>query len=186
MIRRALVILVVPLGLLGLAAPAAAQTSKEAPGRIAPARATSACLGTVSSTTCAAETLLACLTRGDAALCQAVGAAVAARPADEPPLQSEYVIERESLIRPEDVSEDLRDVEWYKPGYALIEILRRNCPAAQADCAGEAWDDLQVYLRQAPSGPPAWEAVHWRSDSEPDIGPDIPEAFLRKPPAAAE
>ena len=28
-----------------------------------------------------------------------------------------------SSDRPEDVTEDLREVEWFKPGYALVEAV---------------------------------------------------------------
>jgi hypothetical protein len=156
--------------------------SKESPGRIGPTATTSQCIGTLATPACAAETLLVCLTRGDAALCRAVGAAAAPRPAGEP-LQTEYVLERISIIQADDVTDDLRDVEWFKPGYALVEALRRACPAVNPDCQDEPWDDLQVYLRQRPGVAPAsWEVVYWRSDSEPDMSPELPDDFV-KPPA---
>ncbi len=107
---------------------AMAQTSKEAPGRIGPEAATSTCLGAPATPACATETLLACLARGDAALCRAVGAATPPRSGE--PQQTEYVMERVSLIRPEDVTDDLRDLDWFKPGYALVEAQRRACPAS--------------------------------------------------------
>lgn len=178
--------LTVTVAVLLLALPAfnlsaGAQTSKESPGRITPVSATSACIGGATTPSCATETLLACLTRGDAALCRAVSAAAPPRPAGEP-MQTEYVLERVSIIRVEDISDDLRDVEWFKPGYALVEALRRACPAASASCEDESWDDLQVYLRQRPGAEPAqWEIVYWRSDSEPDVSPELPDDFLRKP-----
>jgi hypothetical protein len=164
-----------------LASPAAAQTSKETPGRITPTDATSRCLGTPRTPSCGAETLVGCLTRADPALCRAVAAATPPRSGE--PMQVEYVIERESLIRPEDITEDMRDLDWYKPGYALVEMLHRACPATQTVC-DETWDDVQVYLRRAAADEARWEVVHWRSDTEPDVGPDLPEAFLRKEPAS--
>jgi hypothetical protein len=169
---------------LGLFAPAApAQMSKESPGRIGPAATTSVCLGTPTTPACAAETLLACLTRSDTALCRAVGAATPPRSAVDP-LQTEYVIERVSIIQPDDVTDDLRDVEWFKPGYALVEALRRACSATNPDCQDELWDDLQVYLRQRLGATPAaWEVVYWRSDSEPDMSPELPDDFVKPPPA---
>lgn len=181
---RAVSLLAALLGGLVLAAPAAgpalAQSSKDKPGRVTPTETTSRCLGTPRSPVCGAETLVACLTRGEAGLCRAVAAPTPARSAE--PMQVEYVIERESIIRPEDVTEDMRDLDWYKPGFALVEMLHRACPASQAAC-DETWDDLQVYLRRAPADEGRWEVVHWRSDTEPDRGPDLPEAFLRKEPA---
>lgn len=175
--RRAVVLLAALL----LAAPAAAQTSKENPGRVTPSNATSACLGTPRTPVCGAETLIACLARGDAALCRTVAASAPVRGADV--IQVEYVIERESVIRPEDITEDTRDLDWYKPGFALIEMLHRSCPAAQPTC-DDTWDNLQIYLRRVPGDDTRWEIVHWRSDSEPDIGPDLPEMFLRREPAS--
>lgn len=164
-----------------LALPVAAQTSKESPGRITPTAATSACIGGAATPNCAAETFLACLTRGDMTLCRAVNAAVPQRAAGEP-IQTEYVLERSSLIRPEDVTEDLRDVEWFKPGFALVEAQRRVCPADIASCADESWEDLQVYLRRRDDAATvAWDVIHWRSDSEPDMAPELPDDFTRKP-----
>jgi|GEM_PF-1613727 len=169
-----------------LASPALAQTTsvaqatRDKPGRIAPDAATSACLGQPSTPACAAETLFACLTRGDAALCRTVGMMAPARSTAEPQ-QTEYVTERVSIIRPEDVTEDLRDLDWFKPGYALVEAQRRACPASAASCDGESWDDVQVYLRQRPgAAAPTWEIVHWRSESEPDVPQDLLEDPQRK------
>ena len=90
----------------------------------------------------------------------------------------EYLIERVTVIRPEDITEELRDVDWFKPGYTLVEIRRRHCPA-DAACGSEAWDDLQVYLR--PRGD-AWEVVSWRSEAEPEGAPEIPDAFRPQGP----
>jgi hypothetical protein len=165
-------------------APAVAQTSKDAPGRLTPTGATSACLGQPTTPICAAETLLACLARSEARLCRAIGLAPPAPVPDGVP-QIEYVIERVSVIRPADVTDDLKDLEWYKPGYTLIELLRRSCPATQADCGDESWDGVQVYLRNRGGGAaPHWEVVHWRSDAEQDVAPQEPENFQEpKPPA---
>lgn len=161
-----------------LAAPALAQASRDKPGHITPTTATSVCIGGTSTPICAAETLLACLARNDDTLCRRVGAVPPARHmGNAGQIQIDYVIVRVSVIRPEDITEDTRDLDWYKPGYTLIEMDRRACPATQARCdSDEDWDDLQVYLRPgAASG--TWEVVTWRSESEPDLAPDIPDAF---------
>jgi hypothetical protein len=161
--------------------PAAAQTSKETPGRVTPDRATSACLGNATSPTCAAETLLACLTRGDTALCRTINVAAPPRPASE--MQAEYVVERVSVIRQEDVTDDLRDVEWFKPGYTLIEAQRRTCQASHDTCGEENWEDLQVYLRPRPGSAPAlWDVIYWRSESEPDVPQELLDDATRKAP----
>jgi hypothetical protein len=154
-------------------APAAAQTkpAEAKVGLVAPGAATSLCIGSATSPVCMAETLLACFARAEAGLCAKVGADPHAG-RREPGL-IEYVIERVNVIRAEDVTEDMRDVDWFKAGYTLVELRRRNCPAA-AGCAGEPWDDLQVYLRPRGS---AWEMVAWRGESEPEGAPEIPDAY---------
>ena len=152
--------------LLALAAPAGAN-----PARVAPGVATSACIGEASSARCAAETLIACLARAERALCQRVGATVEA---GLQPRLVEYVIERESVIRPDQISEDLRDVAWFKPGYVLVEVQLRACAPRLAACEEEEWEELQIYLRPRDA---RWEVVAWRASAEPDRPAELPEAF---------
>ncbi len=161
------------------ALPAAAQKSRDNPGHITPDRATSTCIGSAATPVCAAETLLACLARADDTLCRRVGAQPPARPVGNAgKIQVDYVIVRVSVIRPEDITDDTRDLDWYKPGYTLIEMDRRACPADQPSCTGTDWDDLQVYLRRAGDGTaPTWDIAAWRSESEPDLAPEIPDSF---------
>lgn len=163
-----------------LLAAHALAASKPAPNaeiaRIGPADATSACIGDAASQRCAAETLLACLARAEPALCRKVGLADI-RGVPREPGAIEYVIERVSVIRAADVTEELRDVEWFKPGFALVEIIRRPCQAAGA-CGEEPWDAVQVYLRPVDG---RWEVVTWRGETEPDDLPEIPD--LSRAPA---
>jgi hypothetical protein len=163
---------------LVMASTATAQeTSVDRPGRIAATAATSTCLGEPRSPQCAAETLLACLTRAEARLCRAVGITDVPPPAE--PIQTEYVIERVSVIRPEDVTDDLRGLDWFKPGFALIEVLRRTCPAAMRACLDEEWEEIQVYAKPAGG---RWEIVTWRGENQPDGVPDIPDTYRPPPP----
>ncbi len=147
--------------------------------RIAPGGATSDCLGAPSSPKCAAETLLACLARNDTALCRAVGID-AARAIDRRGAAAsssatvEYIIDRITVIRPEDVTEDQAGLDWFKPGFAMVEIQRRGCPLDIEACVEEPWEDFQVVLR--PRGQ-RWEVVIWRVDTEPDSAPELPEKF---------
>lgn len=159
--------------------PAWAQSSRDNPGHITPDGATSRCIGSAATPVCAAETLLACLARADDSLCRQVGATPPARPVGNAgKIQIDYVIVRVSVIRPEDITDDTRELDWYKPGYTLIEMDRRACPAEQASCSGDDWDDLQVYLRRRTDGAtPTWEVAAWRSESEPDLAPEIPDSF---------
>ncbi len=170
-----------PLVLFALAlqtAPAAAQASRDQPGHITPATATSTCIGAATTAVCAAETLLACLARDEESLCRRVGATPPARRlANAGAIQVDYVVVRVSVIRAADITDDTRDLDWYKPGYTLIEMDRRACPAARTGCDSDSWDDLQVYLRREAGTERGWQIVAWRSESEPDLAPDIPDAF---------
>jgi hypothetical protein len=170
---RAFLFTVVAISLAGMAtAQAYAQPKPPAEkiGRIGPAQATSGCIGSASSPVCSTETLLACFARAEPALCAKVGAD--ARAVGRQPGAIEYWIERVSEIRAEDITEDLRDIEWFKAGYTLVELRRRGCAAA--GCTDESWEDMQVYLR--PRGA-LWEIVAWRGDLEQESAPEVPENF---------
>lgn len=171
------------IAVVAFVAPAFAQTSRSAPGHITPATATSTCIGAATTAVCAAETLLACLARGDESLCRKVGAAPPGRRIEKAGrIQIDYVVVRVSVIRPEDITDDTRDLDWYKPGYTLIEMDRRACPAERARCDSDEWDDLQVYLKRGTDAERPWQVVAWRSESEPDLAPEIPDGF-QPPPA---
>jgi hypothetical protein len=155
-----------------LAGAALAQSKRPAEpiARIGPGQTTSACIGSTTSPVCSTETLLACVARAEPALCARVGAD--ARTAGREPSLIEYLIERVSEIRAEDITEDLKDVDWFKAGYALVELRRRGCAAD--GCKDESWEDMQVYLR--PRGA-AWEIVAWRGDLEQEGAPEVPDNF---------
>lgn len=155
----------------------AQETSIDKPGRISASAATSTCLADPRTPQCATETLLACLTRAEARYCRAVGIGEVAPP--EAPIVTEYVIERVSVIRPEDVTEDLRGLDWFKPGFALVEVLRRSCAAPARACVDEEWEEIQVYAKPAGG---RWEIVTWRGENEPDGAPDIPDNYRPPPP----
>ena len=87
--------------------------------------ATSTCIGDASSPRCAVDTLMACLARATRALCLRVGAELP-DPMPEP-RAVEYVVERESVIRADEITDDLRDVAWFRPGYTLgIKLQGRS------------------------------------------------------------
>ena len=167
------------VALLALPATGRAQSSRAKPGHITPTTASSTCIGAATTPVCAAETLLACLARGDESLCRRVGAVPPARRLDNAGnIQIDYVLVRVSVIKAADITDDTRDLDFYKPGYTLIEMDRRACPAEQASCESDDWDDLQVYLRKVVGADHTlWQVVSWRSESEPDLAPDIPDQF---------
>jgi len=170
--RRASTTLAMALLLLLSLPAAASDVQRIGPGNVA----TSACVGEATSARCAADTLMACIARAARGLCARVGA----EPPDPPPPPRliHYAVERESTIRQDQITDDLQDVAWFKPGYVLLEILVRACSGNELDCETEPWEDLQVYLRQQGN---AWRIVHWRAPGDPDDAPQIPEAF-RPPP----
>jgi len=170
---RAFLLIALTASLAGAAfTPAGAQSKPPADkiGRIGPGQATSGCIGSASSPVCSTETLLACLARAEPALCAKVGADT--RAAGREAGAIEYWIERVSEIRAEDITDDLRELEWFKAGYTLVELRRRGCAAA--GCTDESWEDMQVYLR--PRGA-SWEIVAWRGDLEQESAPEVPETF---------
>src|ERR1041384_3643138 len=98
--------------LLTLAGPVRADPSQDNPGRITPNTASSACIGTAATPLCAVETLLACLVRNDDTLCRRIGATPPARNPEVTGLQQvEYAIDRISVIRQDDITDDTRDLE---------------------------------------------------------------------------
>lgn len=144
--------------------------------RVGPASGTSACIGDAASAICAVDTLMACLARAERALCQRVGA----EPPEPmpPPRTIAYVVDRSSVIRREQVGDDQRDLAWFRPGYTLVELRMRFCPAT-ASCADEPWEDVQVYLRRQGQ---AWQIVNWMAPGDPDASPQIPDSFVPRPP----
>jgi hypothetical protein len=145
--------------------------------RVAPGSATSNCVGAGTSPTCMTDTLFACFARAEAAFCRTAGITDLRGVVREPSL-IEYVIERISVIRAEDVTDDMRDVDWFRPGYALVELRWRSCAPTSTTCAAEPWNDLQVYLRPRDGG---WDLVTWRGELESESAPEIPEAFQGPP-----
>jgi hypothetical protein len=158
---------------------ARAEDNRSVTGRILPDRATSTCIGRANTPSCAAETLLACFQRGDPALCQHIG--LHGVPSDSSLRQQvEYAIERTSVIRAEDITDDTRDLDWYKPGYSLVELGRRSCAADLPSCEDINWEDMQVYLKPVEN---RFEVVTWRGETDPDTAPEIPDNFQRPDPA---
>jgi hypothetical protein len=161
--------------LLVFAAAAAAQE----PARVTPSATSVGCVGQANDPDCATATFFACVVRRTAELCGAVGLDEAPRLVDEGNAV-EWLIERASVIRERDVTDDLKHLAWFKAGNTLVEAQVRKCAATLPDCAAENWDDWQIYLA-AEDG--KFRVVGWRGDSEPDGPPEIPEAFRPQPPA---
>ncbi|MBI1244947.1 MAG: hypothetical protein GC202_08070 [Alphaproteobacteria bacterium] len=165
---------------LVVAGPAVAQT-KNSPAR-AEAEGEFACGGEARDLPCAVALFFACAARQTEDACTRVGLTEIPKLADKPqPI--EYAIDRTSTIRPEDVTDELRHLAWFRPGFLLVEAEARRCQPG-VSCANEDWSDWQVYLRFEDG---RYFVVYWRGDSEPETPPDIPDDFMPTPaPPPAE
>jgi hypothetical protein len=173
--RLSTLVLALSACLLPLAASAQSKKPAEKIGRITPAHATSTCIGSAGSPVCATETLLACFARVDRSLCEKVQADPHTG-AREPGL-TEYVIDRITVIRAEDITDDQRDLEGFKAGNTLVELRRRACAA---ECSDEPWEDMQIFLRPNAN---LWEVAAWRGEVEENEVPEVPETFKPAVPA---
>ena len=167
--------------ILVLFALSAGAAFAQAPSRLTPDAGNVACVGNADDPACATATFFACAVRRTAEPCAAVGLDEAPRLIDEG-IAVEWLVERATVIREQDVTDDLKHLAWFKAGNTLVEAQVRKCAANLPDCAAESWDDWQIYL--APEGG-KFRVVGWRGDSEPDGPPEIPEAFRPQSPAEA-
>lgn len=136
------------------------------------------CQGGAGTVACAVEALFVCLAARPPDSCLRPDAVPAVERVVSAPTPSEYRIERESVIRPEDVTGVAAELEWYRPGRTLVEAQRRVCPAGE--CADEAWDDYQIVLERRGE---RWEIVHWTELADPDTPAELPEGLRRPPPS---
>lgn len=165
--------------LLAVGTPAFAQTTP--PGtvvRVGPDNSPSC---TDADVPCAVARFYACAAAQDAALCAQIGLAEIPKLV-ETPQPVEFVIERTSTIEAKDVTDDLKHLPWFRPGFLLIEAQARRCPAS-GSCEGEEWDDWQIYIRRDETSA---QIVYWRGDSEPDQPPEIPDSFRAPATPTAE
>ena len=126
--------------------------------RITPTTADSACIGDPITPLCAVETWVACFTRADLSLCRAVGQDYEFFKPTEVLWTREYVVERVHKIQPEDVTEELKDTYWYKPGYFDIRVKERSCPPPETACPGKTWSRYYYYVKPVGS---LWHIVSW-------------------------
>ena len=163
------------LAALLLGAGTASAQSTDKPGRAA-LDGELACGGQARSAECAIALFFTCAARLTEDACARVGLTEMPKLVDEPHAL-EFAVDRTSTIRPEDITDDTRHLTWFRAGFLLAEAKARRCPA-EGSCAGESWDDWQVYLREEDG---RFFVVYWRGDSEPETPPEIPEAFLPAP-----
>ena len=114
--------------------------------RITPTDADSACIGNPITLLCAVETWIACFTREDLSLCRAVGQDYEFFKPTGGLWAAEYVIERMHKIRPEDITEELKDTDW-KPGYFDIVVRERFCALPQTTCLRKTWSRFYYHVK---------------------------------------
>lgn len=107
--------------LLGIGA-ANAQT----PSRITPDTANITCVGKADTPQCATATFFACAVRRTAEICAAAGLTEPPRLFDGT-VAVEWLVDRASIIRERDVTEDLQHFAWFKAGNTLVEAQVRRC-----------------------------------------------------------
>lgn len=88
---------------------------------ITPTESTSTCIGDPRTPVCAVETVMACALRLDMRLCGKVGITDYALP-DKLADLYRYRVLSVRIIRPGDITLELQDVDWWKPGFARITI----------------------------------------------------------------
>jgi hypothetical protein len=165
--------------LLAVVAPAFAQTPPQGSVmRVGPDAMPSCADAEVA---CAVARFYACAAAQDVAYCAQIGLAEIPKLV-EAPQPVEFVIERTSTIEAKDVTDDLKHLTWFRPGFLLVEAQARRCPAS-GSCEGEEWDDWQIYIRRDETSA---QIVYWRGDSEPDQPPEIPESFRAPAQTTAE
>ncbi len=101
---------------------------------ISPTAATSNCIGDPVTPLCAVETRLACALRRDMRLCERVGVPEFLLPEEMGTLR--YRVISQKTIRTRDVTRELRNTDWFKPGYVDVTIKDSayNGEACQEHC----------------------------------------------------
>jgi hypothetical protein len=167
--------------LLAATAPASAQVPPQGKVQRVGHGHAPICASEGADIACVVARFYACAASRDAALCAQLGLAEIPKLV-ETPQTVEFAIERTSAIEAKDVTDDLKHLPWFRPGYLLVEAQARRCPA-DGSCQAEEWDDWQIYIRRDET---TAQIVYWRGDSEPDQPPEIPDSFRAPAPAPAE
>ena len=150
-------LIAVALLILSVSVPGPVRGQEGQIRRITPSTADSACIGNPVTPLCAVETWFACHIRDDLSFCRVVGQEPDWMKPGPPMSAWEYVVERIHQIRPEDVTEELRNMDWFRPGYFEFWVKVRACPSPQTTCPGETW--IRIYYSVKPVGG-LWHIAH--------------------------
>ncbi len=125
--------------------------------------ASSKCIDDPKTPLCAVETLMACFARHELDLCKKVGIVDLSFAGN--PYTSRYRVLSSNILTVDDMTEELKDAEWWKPGFAHIDVYRSyfedgSCP-----------DECRYGYNAKPVGD-KWEIVSWSRWGEQD--PDDP------------
>jgi hypothetical protein len=83
--------------------------------------ATSTCIGDPRTPLCAVETFLACSSRQNLDLCDLVGVKHFSYPDEK--YTSRYRIVSAKVLTQDDMTEDLKDTDWWKPGFVSFSLV---------------------------------------------------------------
>ena len=118
--------------------------------------ATSQCIGDPRTPLCAVETLIACFTRHDMSLCRRVG--VDGISFDDRLIGRDYIVISMKVLRGGDIPEELKDTDWYRPGFVEITLAARYRLSSGEMSPADGWeyDDYTV----KPAGT-LWHIAGW-------------------------
>lgn len=135
--------------------------------RITQTEATSDCIGEPKTPLCAAETFLACTTRRKLELCHAVGVSLLSFDEDTDGIEyAEYVVLSQKVLRPENIAEDLKDSDWYRPGHVDIDLDKREYQADGTVWPRTGWGLYGIVVK--PVGD-KWHVASWALAGEEDF-----------------
>lgn len=142
-----------------LAVPSAASEIR----RIGQTDATSECIGDPKTALCAVETFLACFGRRDRSLCRAVGVLSDVSFADQD-FDIEYELVRTHVLRPSDIPERLKGVEWARPGLTEMLVRDRYCEPDLDRCVSPGWNLTSLTLENSER---TWRVISWSGVDSP-------------------
>lgn len=118
--------------------------------------ASSSCIGDPRTPLCAVETFLACDMRRQMDLCRMVG--VEDLNFSGHALTEEYSMISEKVLRQQDIPEELKDSNWYRPGFVDITLDRRTHYGDGEIWPADGWQRYGYTLK--PMGD-LWHMASW-------------------------
>lgn len=128
--------------------------------------ATSKCIGNPITPLCAVETFFACSARQDIDLCRKVGVINFSYP--DKKITSRYRVLKAKVLSEDDMTEELKDATWWKPGFVDFTIFRVF--SEEGTCPDECRFSYIANLVDS-----KWHVISWTwwgAQDPTDPGPD--------------